>query len=44
MVAVLGMILRDVALIVKTSRFLIGLDNMMQALMGYLLVRDLQLV
>lgn len=44
MVAVLGMILRDVALIVKTCMFLIGLANMMQALMGYLLVRELQLV
>lgn len=44
MVAMLRMILRDVALIVKTGMFLIGLAKMMQALMGYLLVRELQLV
>lgn len=44
MVVLLGMILGDIALIVKIEMILIGLANMVQALMGYLLVWKLQLV
>lgn len=43
MVALLGMILGDIALIVKIEMFLIGLGNFVQALMG-MLVWKLQLV
>lgn len=44
MVMLLGMILGDIALIEKIEMFLIGLANVVQALMGYLLVWKLQLV